>query len=225
MNLERTAKRGRTLLWAMVGFMACESILFRYAMPADIAMQLTTLMTGDYAQQAIRFGREIPITEAAHRVFGALMLALGMLQFDADLRRRRPAGHRAIGTAFITLAMILSVTALIIGLLQPFAGGPETVLTVVLVGSFLLMLLTAVAQVRRRRFAAHREWMIRAYGFSLQVVVQRFLFPPMVLLGMPGSGAFMTSTILAALIALATAEWWLRATRMPALAVPAGSPA
>lgn len=214
MNLERTAKRGRMALWALVSFMACESLLFRYALPADIALRLTAMMTGDYAQQAVRFGREIPLTEAAHRLFGATLLVLGMVQFDAELRRRRPSLHRMIGSTFIALAMILSSTALVIGLRQPFAGRPETAMTAVLVGTFLLMLLTALAQARKRRFASHREWMIRAYGFSLQVVIQRLYFPPMVLLGVPGPEAFMGSTILAALTAVTAAEWWLRATRV-----------
>ncbi|MFN8075763.1 MAG: DUF2306 domain-containing protein [Kineosporiaceae bacterium] len=82
-------------------------------------------------------------------------------------------------------------------------------------------LVLGVVEVRRRRFAAHRAWMVRAYALALGAGTQVLTALPW--LAVTGSTAVGTprALLLGAgwLINAVVAEWWLR--RRPGLGSPA----
>eukprot|EP01034_Spumella_vulgaris_P017422 gene17422-22221_t len=109
--------------------------------------------------------------------------------------------------AFFAMLLLGIGTALVIVLLMPFAGVQESVLMVVMSLAMLFMLARAWTQARARRFAEHREWMIRLFGLSFFIALQRLYGTPMFLLtDWPQREAFMTSTVLAVVTAAVTAE-------------------
>ena len=70
--------------------------------------------------------------------------------------------------------------------------------------------------------------MLRAFGLSLFIAVQRFYYTPMYLLfGESGSqrDLFFLAGLLATATTMAVAEWWIHRTRPIVRLQPQGSPA
>lgn len=214
MHRQSIAKWGRVGLWSLIAMIALQGVIARYFLPHALYLELLGRNFSEYVPQEIRIQRDLPIIEAVHRLPGLLLLILGMLQFDAGLRRRHPRLHRLSGMAFFAMLLLGIGTALVIVLLMPFAGVQESVLMVVMSLAMLFMLARAWTQARARRFAEHREWMIRLFGLSFFIALQRLYGTPMFLLtDWPQREAFMTSTVLAVVTAAVTAEWWINVSR------------
>jgi hypothetical protein len=108
-----------------------------------------------------------------HGVGGAVALLLGAAQFSTQLRTRHPRIHRNCGKAYIVGVLILAPVAVWMALIvSPWF---LIVFTVVQASSLLLFTLAAYACIRRRDFAAHREWMVRSYGVLLIFLEGRVL--------------------------------------------------
>jgi hypothetical protein len=95
---------------------------------------------------------------------------------------------------------------------------------------FLLSLARGLLLARRRRFAEHREWMIRALAIGTSIATMRLIFVPTFhLLGETDERArwlSLTSFGAAFVIHAVIAEAWIRATRAvaPASSAPASEP-
>ena len=108
-----------------------------------------------------------------HGVGGAIALILGALQFSTRLRSRHPRIHRNCGKLYIIATLILAPVAVWMAfIISPWF---LIVFTTVQAGTLLLFTLAAYACVRRRDFAAHREWMVRSYGILLIFLEGRVL--------------------------------------------------
>lgn len=214
MHRDSIAKWGRRGLWTLIAMIALQGVIARYFLPDALYLELLGRNFSDYVPQEIRIQRELPIIEAVHRLPGLLLMVLGMLQFDAGLRRRHPRLHRLSGMGFFLMLLLGVATALVMVLRMPFAGVQETVLMVVMSMALLLMMAKAWTQARARRFAEHREWMIRLFGLTFFIALQRLYGTPMFLLtDWPQREAFMTSTVLAVVTVAVTAEWWINLSR------------
>lgn len=225
MNNEIMARRGRVLLWGLVGYVAIQGVIGRYLVPHELYMQITRSLAGAYADQELVLAQH-PWTDGIHRLLGLTMLVLGMLQFDAGLRRSRPLLHRWTGRGFLLIAFIIGATGLIMGLGYPFSGLQEQVFVVAVSALLLWFASMAWTEVRRRQFAEHREWMIRALGLSFCIAVQRVYYAPLWLLtGLPEQQLFALSACLAVLTGLFVAERWIRRTRIARFPYPQGEPA
>lgn len=115
-----------------------------------------------------------------HTTLGALALVLAMFQFSARLRERRPAVHRRIGRAYLTLMTISMMTALIFLYVTPPAEhfiGPafETQLRALAVGT-LASAWYAVYAIRNRDVITHRAWMTYSIAFMLTAPLLRFIW-------------------------------------------------
>jgi hypothetical protein len=108
-----------------------------------------------------------------HGSAGLVALLLGGTQFSTTLRRSRPHIHRLFGKLYIIGILILAPVAV----WMAFINSPWFlfVFTCVQAGALLLFTIAAYACVRRREFAAHREWMIRSYGVLLIFLEGRVL--------------------------------------------------
>jgi uncharacterized membrane protein len=152
-----------------------------------------------------------------HVVTGGLFLAFAPLQFAATVRRRYPALHRWSGRALLLLAALTTVGAFYLAFVVPFAGGSES-LTIAFFGTLFLVALTrAFVAIRRRDVAAHREWIIRAFGLALAISTVRIVGAAFDLVWMPSGPAaermFVVSLWIGWLATIAGAELWIRYTR------------
>jgi uncharacterized membrane protein len=108
-----------------------------------------------------------------HGTSGLVALSLGALQFSSSLRRRNPRIHRTCGKLYIIGVLILAPVAVWMALIN--SPWFLIVFTCVQAGTLLLFTLAAYACIRRRDFAAHREWMVRSYGILLIFLEGRVL--------------------------------------------------
>jgi uncharacterized membrane protein len=127
---------------------------------------LFALLFDEYAWEQLPVIASYPVNELLHRVGGAAMVGLGLAQFSPRLRRRRPRLHRWLGRIYAALALVAVASGLFMAFVLPFGGRPE--LWPSLVFGLGLALCTGVAVVlaRRRRFEAHREWVIRSFAIA-----------------------------------------------------------
>lgn len=175
-----------------------------------------TMRVGELASHA-------PVTEANARFFAAPLpvvlhvLAvipyslLGALQFAPGFRRRHREWHRAAGMLLLVAGAIAAVTGLWMAHFYPWPAGDGVVLYVerLLVGSAMLVQLTLAAlAIPRRDFAAHGDWMTRAYALGVGAGTQVLTHLPwFVLVGKPGETARDVLMGTAWAINILVAEW------------------
>jgi uncharacterized membrane protein len=170
-----------------------------------------------------------PRVMQAHVILGAGYLLLALPQFVARLRARRPRLHRATGRVAVAVGLVAGTTALYITFAFPFSGW----MAIPVVAPFGCLFVFALARgfwlARRRRFAEHREWMIRALAIGTSIATMRLLFVP-ALFGFGEAtderARWLSLVCFAAAFAihLAVAESWIRATRAAAAPPPLSEP-
>jgi uncharacterized membrane protein len=157
----------------------------------------------------------VPAPVVVHIVAAAVFAILGVFQFSARLRRRRPSWHRRSGRVLVGTGLAVAGSGLWMTLFYTGAPGGQLLWAVrLLVGSamaaFIVLGFTAI---RRRDLAAHRAWMIRAYALAVGAGTQAFtqgvgeaLF---------GTGELSTALSMSAgwVINVAVAEWVIRRPR------------
>lgn len=117
--------------------------------------------------------RRHAVLTTIHIIPGLLFILLGPLQFVRRLRNRRPRLHRWTGRVAVASGMIIGSTALVMSPQMAIGGISETFATTFFAIFFLVALVKGFLAVRRRDFASHREWMIRAYAIGLAVTTIR----------------------------------------------------
>ena len=164
--------------------------------------------------------RAFPVTTFLHVLPGALVLALGLLQFSSAIRTRHPKLHRACGRVLLVAAVVAAVSGLFFGIAVPYGGFAETSATTVFGGLMLVAAARAYAAIRRREIATHREWMIRLFAVAIGIAVIRVIsFAWLGARGTPedvNPAAFGLLLWIGWLLTLAVAELWIRATRIRA---------
>lgn len=149
-----------------------------------------------------------------HTIAGLIFMVLGPLQFVAKVRSRHITLHRWCGRIYAAAALVIGVTALVMGLVIGFGGQAETTAVTVFSVLFLGCLSRALFHIRRREVAAHREWMIRAFALGLSVATMR----PVMALFIGFSELSFAQILgiafwLAFSLHLVLAELWIRFTR------------
>lgn len=167
-----------------------------------------------------------PILTLIHILPAVLFVTLGPLQFNGSLRARRPQWHRVSGRVFLIAATIVGVSALIMSFAMPAIGGiAQAAATTVFSLYFLFALAKAFRHIRRREFALHREWMIRAFAIGLAVATIRPIVGLLVAITIATRGLaalnlhaiFGPAFWLGFLLHATLAELWVRSTlrRLP----------
>jgi hypothetical protein len=181
----------------------------------------------------------------AHIGFGSVALIAGTLQIWPWLRRTHPRVHRWVGRIYLGFGVFPG--GLVVLGVAPFSAssGPNGQVANTMLA--LLWLVTGVAgyrAARARRFAEHREWMIRNLALTFSIIVNRVwgvvclaVFVPEALgadfdrTGLSSGDvdpaaiaeAAGVSTWLSWVVNLLVAEWWLHHTRnRSARTAPAG---
>ncbi len=158
-----------------------------------------------------------PALTMAHILPGLAFVLLAPLQFSATLRRRRPRLHRWTGRIVIAAGLMIGVTALVMGPQMAIGGPNETAATMLFASLFLFALIRAYICIRRRDFALHREWMIRAFAIGMAVATIRpimgVFFATAKLSHLTPHDFFGTAFWLGFTIQLIAAEAWINYTR------------
>jgi uncharacterized membrane protein len=172
-----------------------------------------------------------PLPVALHIVSASLYSVLGVFQFAPGFRRRRPGWHRAAGRVLVPSGLVAALSGLWMTLFYPWPAydGEFLYALRLLFGSgMILSLVLGVAAVRRRDYAHHGAWMIRAYAIGLGAGTQVFTHLPLLLF--PSLQGELTRALCMGAgwaLNLAVAEWIIRTrlTRLrPALSVAAPRP-
>lgn len=162
-----------------------------------------------------------------HIFGGTLLTLLVILQVWPWLRAKYPAVHRWSGRVYVLAGIpLVGIPALLI---SPFSGSgastqiSNTIWAVLWLGFTVLGYMMA----RRRRFADHREWMLRSfaliYGIAFNRVIIFLLMPIAVLQASPealagdprelGMAIAPASSFLSWLVPLLFVEWWIKYRR------------
>ena len=166
-----------------------------------------------------------PVALVVHIVGAAVFALVGAFQLVPGIRRRHPRWHRRAGRVLAVAGLMVAGSALWLTLFyeaQPGTGPLLFVLRLVVASAMVGCLVTGVAAARRRDFATHRAWMIRAYALAVAAGTQVFTqgFGEAVV----GHGELRGDLLKAAgwAINLAVAEWVIRrpARRRTPLPVP-----
>jgi len=184
--------------------------------------RLAQLATGAPATAANERFVSTPLPVVLHIVGATIFCLVGALQFSTSLRRR--PWHRRSGRVVVPAGLVAALSGLWMAVYYDLPASDNQVLeaTRLVVGvGMITALVLAVTAVRRRDFAAHRDWMMRGYalgiGAGTQVLttlpwVLAFGTPsPMVRAGLMGAGWAIN---------LAVAEWLIRRGPAP---VPRGA--
>ena len=154
-----------------------------------------------------------PVALVVHIVGSAVFALVGAFQLVPGIRRRHPRWHRRAGRVIAVAGLLVAGSALWLTLFhdpQPGTGPLLFALRLVVAPAMAGCLVVGVAAARRRDFAAHRAWMIRAYALAVAAGTQVFTqgFGEAVV----GEGELRGDLLKAAgwAINLAVAEWVIR---------------
>jgi uncharacterized membrane protein len=157
-----------------------------------------------------------------HIFTGSIMLCAGVLQLWPWLRAHHSRVHRWSGRVYVAAAIPTGIAALVVAHFPTFGVGQQVAntLTGILLLTFTLLGYRAV---RQRRFADHREWMVRSAAVAFSIVTNRFWSTFLIAVYVPGAltnpdiefglpeiaGAAIASAWMSTVANLLFAEWWL----------------
>jgi hypothetical protein len=154
-----------------------------------------------------------PAALVAHIVGVTIFGVLGAFQFAPSLRRRR-RWHRVAGRIVLPAGLVAALSGLWLTLFLPPSEADSVALVVVrvaVVAYMLMSLILGFLAVRRRDFAAHRVWMIRAYAIGMGAGTQFFTQAPVLAVAGELTPVSRAVTLtLGWLINLIVAEWIIR---------------
>ncbi len=153
-----------------------------------------------------------------HIVSVVVYSMLGAWQFSEGIRRRQRAWHRAAGRVVVLCGLLAATTGLWMTLRYPWPVGDGVLLyteRLVFGSAMLLSLVLAMHAIRRRHFAAHGRWMIRAYAIGLGAGTQVFTHVPWFFLYNEKPGELPPALMMGAgwIINVLVAEWIIRRPR------------
>jgi uncharacterized membrane protein len=111
---------------------------------------------------------------ALHVIGGSLALVLGPLQFLSNLRRKAVQVHRWLGRLYLGGVAIGSCGAFYLGSVARHRAFGWSLMAMAF--AWLSTASFAYIAIRRRQFAAHREWVIRNYVVTYGFVTFRLAF-------------------------------------------------
>lgn len=196
------------------------------------SVRLAQLAEGTVTPDNARF-LAAPLPILLHIIAALVYSFLGALQFSPGFRRRNRGWHRMAGRVLVPCALVVALSGLWMTLTYPWppADGLAVYLERLVFGSAMLIsVVLGVDAIRRRRFAEHGEWMIRAYAIGMGAATQVFTHLPwFILVDVHPAGAPRAIMMGAGwVINVLVAEWIIRRptlSRRLALAGPNPTPA
>ena len=159
----------------------------------------------------------MPIPILLHILAALPYSMLGAFQFAPGFRRNHRSLHRAAGRALVVLGLIVALSGLWMTLIYPWpeADGVAVYLERLVFGTAMLVsMVLGVNAIRRRDFAGHGNWMIRAYAIAMGAGTQVLTHMPwFILVGRPTEGPRAVMMGSAWVINVIVAEWIIRRPR------------
>jgi uncharacterized membrane protein len=184
------------LSWVIVLYGAAYLILRSRIFPPDLAASFRARPWGIYP----------------HIIVGMIALAIGPLQFHPRVQARTTL-HHTLGKIYIVIAMLVGIVGLYMAIYS-FGGMVTHVGFGLLAVGVLIATGMAYRSVLRRRYARHREWMIRSYALMFAAPTLRLWMP---LLTIANGGEFRPAYLWVSWLCwvpnLLLAEWYIRYTR------------
>jgi uncharacterized membrane protein len=155
-----------------------------------------------------------PLPVVLHIVSVSLYTILGAFQFVPSLRRRRRSWHRIAGWILIPCGLVAALSGIWMTLSYPWPEGDGVILyglRLIFGSGMFLSILLGVDAIRRRDFARHGDWMLRAYAIGVGAGTQALtLMGGEMIVGKPSE--FSRAVLMGAawVINLAVAEWVIR---------------
>ena len=168
----RPSKSSTRVVWTLT--------LFLVAIGLTVAVRRTFVLLSPPAHPRFAAGAALDAGFAAQRSLtllhilpAALFIVLMPLQFVSRIRARHLGWHRWSGRLLIPLGFIVGTSALAMTYTTPIGGANEIAAMTLFATLFLIFLTMGFWNIRQRRIARHREWMIRAFGVALGIATTR----------------------------------------------------
>ena len=188
------------------------------------SLRLAQLSGGpELLPEATRFS-SFPVPVILHIVSGTLFSIVGAFQFLPALRRGRRSWHKVAGRVLIPAGLVVALSGLWMASFSalPAAGGPLLQALRLIFGSYMIVsIVLGVRALARRKYAAHGDWMTRAYALGVAAGTQAiFLIPVSFTFGSSHELARAVAMGAAWIVNLGVAELviWLRTRRARARA-------
>jgi uncharacterized membrane protein len=167
-----------------------------------------------------------PAPVVLHIVAAITYSILGAFQFSPGFRRRNRGWHRAAGRVLLPAALVVAGSGLWMTLTYPWPAGDGVLVfaeRLVFGSAMLLFVLFGADAIRRRKYAEHGEWMIRAYALGLGAGTQVLTHLPWFILVdiKPGETPRAIMMGLGWMINAVVAEWIIRRPVLRVAPVPA----
>lgn len=148
-----------------------------------------------------------------HVIGGVTALLVAPLQFVRAVRSRWPRFHRVTGRVYVAACAIAAPAGLVLAF--GTTAGPVAAtgfaIPALLWPAFTWLGWRAAVD---RRFADHRDWMLRSYAITATAITLRLMLPAAGLLGLPFFPAYRVISWLAWLTNLALFEYCIRRDRV-----------
>lgn len=155
-----------------------------------------------------------PLPVVLHILGATVYCILGAFQFSTGIRRRNPGWHRAAGRILVPSGLLAALTGVWMSHFYPwpeYDGLWLYGIRIVLGSAMAVCLVLGFAAARRRDFARHAPWMIRAYAIGLGAGTQVLTHLPLAMF--PSILGELSRTLAMAAgwaINLLVAEWIIR---------------
>jgi len=133
------------------------------------ANRLGQVASGTMTAENARF-LAMPVPIVIHIVGATLYSLLGALQFSPGFRKHNRVWHRIVGRILLPCALAVASTGLWMTMNYPWPpnDGVAVFLERIVFGTaMLLSIALGIEAIRKKKFAAHGDWMIRAYAIGL----------------------------------------------------------
>jgi uncharacterized membrane protein len=181
-------------------------------------VRLTQLGGGAVTPENARFFAA-PLPVIVHIPAAIIYSIIGAFQFSPGFRTSNRGWHRLAGRVLLPSAMLVAISGLWMTLTYPRANndGIAVYLERLIFGTaMLLSIVLGVDALRRRKYAEHGDWMIRAYAIGLGAGTQVLTHLPWFILVdlKPAETPRAIMMGLAWVINVAVAEWIIRRPRL-----------
>lgn len=194
--------RTRRAVWGLGAFLSVGVALFSYRYLPELGHRPPNILGNTFARPWLK----------VHVAGAATALLLGPFNFVGAIRRRAPRVHRWVGRIYILGCLMGSAGGLVIAF-GTFAGPIATVGFVSLAVSWIVANVQGWRSAMDRRFADHREWMVRSFAMTFGAVLLRVYLPLSQIFHVPFVDAYRAIAFLAWVPNLVVAEIYLRRTR------------
>jgi uncharacterized membrane protein YozB (DUF420 family) len=160
----------------------------------------------------------------SHIFLGSVALLAACLQVWPWLRQAHPAIHRWSGRIYVAAALTASVCVMIISPMGLY-GANQRVANTMLAVLWLGTTLAGFRAIRQRRYADHRQWMLRSVALAFSIIANRAwtaialaVFVPEIYTGAEVDPTSLSQAIGVAswmswVVNLLIVEWWLHHRR------------